>query len=219
MDIHVRMAYWKSSVSNNSLIFFLSSPIAFASSTQLLCRWAILATGHNAQNLPLITKSVLNEFTPAGLQWHGLNESKCSSWKLKYIWLYEPSLHHFPTLVPTVPALVPNGMAKVASLACCMCFPHQGSTEYSQDIPGRSHHGNILKTSHGAIMAIHQALLLHADCIASFWTGNSGEYKHISLEGSSSIKLGQNSKQAPFDMILYAFYLLVSFLHPLTLKQ
>jgi len=95
-------------------------------------------------------------------------------------------------------------MAKVASLACCMCFPHQGSTEYSQDIPGRSHHGNILKTSHGAIMAIHQALLLHADCIASFWTGNSGEYKHISLEGSSSIKLGQNSKQAPFDMILYA---------------
>jgi len=54
-------------------------------------------------------------------------------------------------------------------------------------------------------MAIHQALLLHADCIASFWTGNSGEYKHISLEGSSSsIKLGQNSKQGPFDMILYA---------------
>jgi len=120
--------------------FFLSSPIAFASSTQLLCRWAILATGHNAQNLPLITKSVLNEFTPAGLQWHGLNESKCSSWKLKYISLYEPSLHHFPTLVPTVPALVPNGMAKVTSLACCMCFPHQGSTEYSQDIPW-SHHG------------------------------------------------------------------------------
>jgi len=65
------------------------------------------------------------------------------------------------------------------------------SWQYSQDIPW-------------SIMAIPQALLLHADCIASFWTGNSGEYKHISLEGSSSIKLGQNSKQAPFDMILYA---------------
>jgi hypothetical protein len=125
-----------------------------------------------------------------------------------YFGYTNPACTLFPTLVPTEPALVATARLKwPASHAVCVFH-----IKLQQ---------NILKTSHeGAIMAIHQALLLHADCIASFWTGSSGEYKHISLEGSSSsIKLGQNSKQAPFDMTLYAFYLLVSFLHPLTWSE
>ena len=79
---------------------------------------AILATGYNAQNLPLITKSVLNQFTPAGLQWRGLNESECSQSEAQIYWLYEPSLHHVSN--PGLPSphracLGGYGMAKIAN--------------------------------------------------------------------------------------------------------